>query len=286
MNITTINNRLEKINQLLKEEGLEAVPCYGFKNNEEKNGIAIYGKRLNTAPVISDQDEIWQKSDEEVAHYLINCYQKNALNIDAAAVISSDYILEHVFPMVCSRDNILRLQRRNILYTEMLDMAICFSVRLAMETTKQNIAFFRITEHLLHQTGLTQEKILEAALHNIEKDYQIRTIKEVLDQISEGLIPQETTPPFWILTNSSGVEGAAAIASPKILAQMEEILGQQYIILPSSIHEVICVPYQSDTNLPELQKMVSSINASQVQPEERLTDNVYIWNNSKLTAFI
>jgi hypothetical protein len=50
-------------------------------------------------------------------------------------------------------------------------------------------------------------------------------------------------------------------------------------MLPSSIHEVIIIPYiDSSMTIEEFSSMVSEINNTQVSPEERLTDKAYLIN--------
>lgn len=47
-------------------------------------------------------------------------------------------------------------------------------------------------------------------------------------------------------------------------------------VLPSSIHEMMIAPYDSNLNLDDLSAMGKEINDTQVAPEERLTDRAYI----------
>jgi hypothetical protein len=49
-------------------------------------------------------------------------------------------------------------------------------------------------------------------------------------------------------------------------------------ILPSSIHEIILIPMESTDDKEHLQRMVVEINASQVPPEEVLSDRVYTYS--------
>ena len=62
---------------------------------------------------------------------------------------------------------------------------------------------------------------------------------------------------------------------PRVLKEFAESLGEDLIILPSSIHEVLLTP--SNVSLPpeELNEMVQAINQSDVPAEERLSDHIY-----------
>ena len=48
-----------------------------------------------------------------------------------------------------------------------------------------------------------------------------------------------------------------------------------YFILPSSVHETIILPDNGAMTAKELEAMVTEINATQVEPWDRLTDQVY-----------
>ena len=48
-----------------------------------------------------------------------------------------------------------------------------------------------------------------------------------------------------------------------------------FFILPSSIHELLVVPKQDGMELSDLEAMVQEVNATQVAPEEKLSDHVY-----------
>lgn len=46
-------------------------------------------------------------------------------------------------------------------------------------------------------------------------------------------------------------------------------------MLPSSIHEVLIIPYSSLFNLDDLTEMVKEVNATQVEAYEQLADRAY-----------
>ena len=50
------------------------------------------------------------------------------------------------------------------------------------------------------------------------------------------------------------------------------------LVLPSSIHEMLISPYQDWMDIDEMKAIVTEINAVEVAPEERLTDQAYIIN--------
>ena len=70
------------------------------------------------------------------------------------------------------------------------------------------------------------------------------------------------------------------------LHQLAERLGDNLYIMPSSIHEVLAIPAETEKNdLDYLKDMVYTANMDTVLPEERLSNNVYYYDKDlrKLT---
>jgi hypothetical protein len=65
------------------------------------------------------------------------------------------------------------------------------------------------------------------------------------------------------------------------LEQVRERLGEDFYILPSSIHELLVLP-RSMMDANELQEMVKCVNATVVNPEDVLSDGVYAYTNGTL----
>ena len=57
--------------------------------------------------------------------------------------------------------------------------------------------------------------------------------------------------------------------------QAAERVGGDFYILPSSIHEVLLVKDDGKFGIDYLEDMVKEVNATQVAPEDLLTDSVY-----------
>ena len=56
------------------------------------------------------------------------------------------------------------------------------------------------------------------------------------------------------------------------------ILQSDYYVLPSSVHEVVIVPYCDNITAAELDEMVRDINLTQVSEEEVLSDHAYLYD--------
>lgn len=77
------------------------------------------------------------------------------------------------------------------------------------------------------------------------------------------------------LNGRGGVYGAGAMAVPCLMEQVREKIGNFYI-LPSSVHEIICIPESLGMDdIDELRYMVKTVNSTEVEPQDRLSDDVY-----------
>lgn len=285
---TTMTNRIDDINELLGGEEFKAVFINPFKNNGNWEGVALEGVNMNAAPIIYYNNEIWKKTDQEVADYFKNIYARHSSNVDISSLLSREYILDHVLPRVYSRDNIPELNKREIAYTSLLDMVVVYYIPVDGMSTCHELASVSLTSPLLKKVGLDLDELLRTATLHVEETYHIQKIEDVLSAMlgAECPVEDEQMPTMLIVSSTLGVNGAGVIVSKNILNEVANILGSRYAILPSSIHELLCLAYKSDDDLQKLFHMVQDINAEHVLPEEKLTDNVYTWNNGELQQFV
>lgn len=109
--------------------------------------------------------------------------------------------------------------------------------------------------------------------------------------LASGKLPEdmpESPVEMYVLTNGRRHFGASAILQRDALRRVGEILGGDYVVLPSSVHEVIIVPAEEMEVTPqECRAMVREINDTTVRPEERLSDKVQYYDvaNERLVGY-
>lgn len=97
--------------------------------------------------------------------------------------------------------------------------------------------------------------------------------------IPSGLL-ENGKPPFYILTNRLGIVGAACLLYPDVLKKCAEKIGYDLLILPSSVHETLLMAYDETIKSDEMRDLVQFVNASEVPPEDRLSEQVYLYFRS------
>ena len=90
--------------------------------------------------------------------------------------------------------------------------------------------------------------------------------------------PDPDMPDQVIVTNEANRFGAVNIYNKDCIKQIQEKLrANNFYVLPSSKHEVICVPTKG-IEIDDLLKMVTEINQAQVAVEDQLGDFVLYYD--------
>ncbi len=107
------------------------------------------------------------------------------------------------------------------------------------------------------------------------------TIDEMLNQLT-----YDNNCEMYVLTNSLGINGASAILYNGLIEEFANKTKSNLYILPSSIHEVIIMPYVDEYDIEELKQMVREINATQVPRGDVLSDSVYVYQRKECAISI
>lgn len=122
--------------------------------------------------------------------------------------------------------------------------------------------------------------LLADHLNEGRENPKITTMQEIMavlmgEEMLES-IPDE--PIQVIVTNEANRFGAINIYNEDCIRQVQEKLhANNFYVLPSSKHEVICVPTEG-IEINDLLTMVTEINATQVAIEDQLGDFVLYYN--------
>lgn len=83
---------------------------------------------------------------------------------------------------------------------------------------------------------------------------------------------------FFIFTGEKMKYGSYAFADTAILNKIQKLINSNFWIIPSSIHEIICIPERFGGM--ELQKMIHEVNHSDaIKPEDVLSETLYFYSD-------
>lgn len=170
----------------------------------------------------------------------------------------------------------------NELYTLFHDIAIVYSIVLESKTENGSQITMRIMNSYLDLWNTTKEEIHKIAMENTlqRENITLTPMKEMIEDLQgkpvEDLDNIEDAP-MYVLTNKSFINGAIAILDSNIQKKMADLLGGDYYIIPSSIHEVIVIPYDF-METEELNGIIKDINNEFVVPNDRLSNHAFKYN--------
>lgn len=140
-------------------------------------------------------------------------------------------------------------------------------------------------EHIAMWNIPDKQVYIDAILNLYYKEeYKITGLMDII----AGAIPENAAWDFgavekpimemYMLSNHDMCNGAAGMLRMDLLQDFSEQIGKNLVILPSSLHEVILVPEDQETDMKTLLDMVTSINRDVVDKEDFLSNNVYFYD--------
>ena len=265
------------------------------KNNSVQKGIAIKFNNIALAPTIYPdfyyQDWKDGQSMSEIVSGVRSELIKTAPELSHFSIksINRDSAITHLHAAVVSYDNNKELLK-NIPHERLADLAVFAKWRFD-NANQDLVTATKITEPLLAHLRLTKEEALKIAKTNTARSAKFESMDTVMknmmvdDGMDRELVDMmfsEQSTPLSVLTNESGIDGAALIACPEVLKAVQKEIGEDFYILPSSIHETLIVAKSEMNDVEDLKQMVSSVNEAEVPPEDRLSDNVYEFDGHSL----
>ncbi len=180
----------------------------------------------------------------------------------------------------------------NKIYSMHGDFAAVYYVELceerektfSMPVTKQLMEKWKVTLKQLHEDALLSEREKQVFLFGLD-DYigSLMTGNGIIRNLLDGETewhPETAGMPTLCLTNSSGTNGASMILQKDIMKRIGEILGSDFYVLPSSIHETLLVP-SGGMEVSELSQLVKDVNETQVELCDWLSDKVQYYDRAK-----
>ncbi len=117
-----------------------------------------------------------------------------------------------------------------------------------------------------------KECVLDGCLERHPKDIGSALIAAGTE--TKQMQPEENWP-MYVVTNQSRLYGAAVLFYSDILDELAKKFEGDLLILPSSIHEVLVLPYMGEAYHQAFLKMVRQANQTVVLEEEILSDSIY-----------
>ena len=287
-----MKRNVEEINRILKDEEFYIEYNEVQKNNVNKEAYRLIPKTQKTCSPVAYCENFENCSDNtEIAKELINIWNKGkSYEIpDIEELGSREFILKNVYPKVVANTNNELIDGQHLVFKEFLDMFVIYYVNIGADN--EGTASYNVQEKMIANAGIDMEELHSQAIKNLKKEVSIKDMQDIIMNIigitdeSEfdfSQVPEENQ--MLVLSKKDSMYGASVILCASVLEKLDSFWNGEFVILPSSVHE--CISVRSDGfTLQEMKEMVMEINDTEVSPEDRLTDSVYVYRDGKLTKF-
>ena len=284
---------VEKMMNKKMKGGVRASLYTAMKNNgKERTGILIEMPGINISPTIYLEEYyesyVAGRKIEQIVDDIKQLYEeiKQEKPWDCESFRDYEGVRNRiVFKVINTAKN--RKFLRTVPHLAFLDLSIVFYV--LVDVSEEGTAAMVVNSSHADSWKVQAETLWEDAVKNVKNLLPAvfvtmnHALKSLLGDVEyeEGDLLLEKKKDYdqmYVLSNKFRNYGAACIAYPNVLEMIGQILKKDYYILPSSVHEVIIVPYSEIYVCSKLDEMVREINSTQVEEEDVLSNHVYLYD--------
>lgn len=264
--------------------------------------ITINDSKINIAPSIHLEQIPTTAPIDEVAKWISTVYESNkpSESFDMNTVLKWENVKQKV---VLTLVNAERNERRllDIPFLSWNDLAIVF--RVLVETPQEGMASIVVRNELLKIWGIDVETLYRVALSNTPRLLPCESVDMdhiIAEQLCANMRSQGIPVtfedaynfvlqndfhdiPMVVVSNKYRLNGAASLLYCKdAYMEIAKRFGvSKLVCFPSSIHEIITIPFEEDVSLKDCINLVRSVNTDELQPDEILSENCYLYDAQK-----
>ena len=218
-----------------------------------KENLCAYIRKEGTTVPFDGLDMQWEKVKDKVVMRLINL-ERNSL-----------YVAGRVYRPL-----------------EGTSLGLIYDIDVGC--TREGSARLCVTEKVRKLLDVSEEELCAAAYANTQRiaPASIRPITDVMEELMPGEDPSEVREPqLFVVTNKEKINGAVAVLYPEMEEKIRQIVGGEFYLIPSSVHEMLAIGRQY-MEPEELKAMIREVNVSSVEPGDILDDTPYCLTNGRL----
>lgn len=264
------NNGVIKDVLYIRKEGSECIPCFYMDELYRSycSGESEFGLAEHLADIVLNECE---RVREKVPDFL-----------------EREWIISHIFlRLIRAEGNTEWLQ--DAVYVNFLDLVAVFYV--LTEDAEDGIKSYQLPKNVWEVLELGDaETYFPTIVENTRRLFPEKlwcvehTVSECSigggEQASTFLVPAQeyVSRKLYVLSNYRRINGAVVLLYSDLLRQLGEKFGGDYYVIPSSVHEVLVLKETEEEEPEYLNRMVRTVNEQQVQPEEVLSNHVYLYS--------
>ena len=270
------------------------------KPNIVKTGLIIKPNNGNITPTPTIYlNEFYSEDCEisDVINQVVKIYEEykdTMIDFDVQEICDFEQAKKRIIPILINTERNTELLKTcpNKTY---LDLSIVFYYMCDDKTISGGQSMVLVTNSLFTSWGISLDTLYDVSMNNIHLlGCNVRNIIDIIAKMmkDEGE-PDEVISmmindmhnrqwvPITVVTNDIYLKGACiAFFNPNICKKLAQDYNNNLLILPSSVHESIVVPVDIAPTIDDVKEMVKSINATEVLPEDFLSDSVYFYDRT------
>lgn len=255
-----------------------------MKNNgKERRGLTVIEEGINISPTIYLEEYYEQfqngNSIEQIVEEIMILYRKVRFRKpwEGTCMQTFESVKKKLAYKLINREKNKELLKE-VPYKPFLDLAIVCYVLL--ELNAHGTATMLIKKEHLQMWNVTEEEIFRETEKNVRSllPAEFSRMRDVIAEMLDMEVEDDGEEFMYVLSNEVRSFGAACLAYEGVTEMVAEELGENYYVIPSSVHEVIIVPESKAPDKYEMEETVAEINETQVEAEEVLSDRVYFYS--------
>lgn len=224
------------------------------------------------------------ESIEKIGNRIIECYIENTIeDIDVDFFVDYSKVSKKLLCKVINYDKNRELLK-DIPYEKIYDLAIVVYCEVKEKTIGKATILIK-NEHL-YKWNVTRDEVISVAKDNTRQNMsiEVKSMAQVLQGIDE--VPSDTLTalgnvPMYVVSSNDFLYGAVYMCFQENLNSLYDRLGEEYYIIPSSIHELIIIGASKCGGLYELGQMIQEVNSTQLHISEVLSDHAYLFSKEQ-----
>lgn len=272
-----------EIASMISEENSERVILDDvIKNNGMVyKGLIVIDSVLNISPTIYLDPYYYKYVDgadfTDILYDIVETINENKPkeNFDVETVKNWDTAKEY---LICK---LINYEKNKVLlegvpHKKVEDLAIVYMV--SVEAFMGEYATVLVNNKMFDLYNVPFEEFDKVANDNLNKisPYYFEDMETTLSQLVDAPLPSMPGFNMYVVSNSKKIHGAISILNSEVQDKIGEILGDKCYVIPSSIHEVLVVPYDIDYTFEDFNEMIAEVNETQLTNDEILSDYVYV----------
>ena len=260
-----------KVKKEVEEEKTVSIHTNVKNNGVRRSGIMISEKGINISPTIYLEEYFHQFRMgyplEQIAKDIVGLYEKIRFQNsweDGEKVKDYEFVKDKIIYRLIGREENQELLKE-IPYKSYLEYGMA-----SMMVRAEHMDMWKVTEEdLYYRASKNTQELLP---------YEFAPMRTVIEELLGLGMEEGPAEKMYILSNEMRSYGAAALIYPDCLRKIAGVVGENFFVIPSSVHETIIVAESEAPGREELGSMIEEINETQVEAEEVLSDRAYYYD--------